>query len=307
MLLRTFVSLVLVLTVVSGSACAAGVVEPSGSWDFAPLQYSHIVVRGTVTAVSDSTVSGEDFWGEPKGLTPPRQMKVLVVHLLVAETLRGPAAPNTWSYIYWSENPQRAAQLFPLGKEMLISAEMHPRLGAYYYSGNFGQYVRNGQEWQSDPGQRLFDDSYLRTKIREVTLGQIASRAELILVGTIVAVDKSSASGPDGSWAEKVTLSVDVEKVKKGTLTKSTLEVVMLTRGSYEPTWREPVPATYGVGQRWLFLVKHGEVGWYPFAGSNGLLKVENDHLVYGDAVPYWLTPAEADKAIASASKEAEE
>jgi len=306
MLLRICFSLTLMLTVFGESASAGGGPD-SGSWNFAPLQYSHIVIRGVVTAVEDSVVAGEDFWVEPKGLMPPRETKVLVVRLRVSETLRGPSAPNTWSFVYWSENPKRSATFFPIGKEMLICAEIHPRLGVYYYSGRFGQYIWDGREWQASPGQKVFDDSYLRTKIREAGPEQVASQAELVFVGTVASIEKSSASGPSGEWAEKVTLSMKVEEVKKGTFAAPTMNVVMLTRGSYAPSWRQPVPDNYTVGQRWLCFVRHGDAGWYPFAGSNGLLRVENDHLVYGGAVPYWHTAGDVDNAIRSARKEAQE
>ena len=130
---------------------------------------------------------------------------------------------------------------------------------------------------------------------------RVAADAELVLIGTVESVRKSDMIGPDSSWAEQVVLSMKVEKVRKGHFEDQTIDIVMLTRGFYLPAWRKPVPTDYSVGQRWLCFVKRNEVGWYPFAGSNGLFRIQESQLVYDDTVPFWHDMKEVDHMIQSA------
>ena len=85
MILRIVLPLVLVSVLAGNALATSEIVRDPKAWDFEPLQYSDLIVRGVVTAVSDTTVPGEDFWMEPKGTLPPRSTRLLVVRVNVEE------------------------------------------------------------------------------------------------------------------------------------------------------------------------------------------------------------------------------
>jgi len=291
------------------AAAITEVIRDPKAWDYAPLQYSDIVVRGTVTAVTDSTVSSADFWMNPLLLPQFARTIVSVVKVDVAETLRGPKAVENWSFLVWQEDHSDPARAYPVGKEMLICASVHPRLHRYYHAGVYGRYVSDDGSWKCGPtprGERTFRDAELRQKVSEMSIESVAEEAELIFVGTIRSTSKTIAQGPNGATADQLNLLFDVEQVRKGRLDAPSVQVVMLTSGMYLPAWGKHVPEGCQEGQRWLCFAKKNEVGWYPFAGSNGFLRIESDRLTYDNRVPFWHEKASVDKIIRSAAEEGE-
>jgi hypothetical protein len=189
---------------------------------------------------------------------------------------------------------------------MLICASIHPRLGMYYHSGCYGRYVRKADSWRSGPtprGDRAFADSALRQKVAEVSIDRVTEQADLVFVGTVESMSESTFSGPDGSTAAQLTVMFAVDEVRKGVSTATQVPVAMLTAGMYLPAWRKHVPNGFEVGQRWLCFLKKNEVGWYPFAGSNGLLRVEADQLIYDNRDPLWHTKAAVDQTLRGAGE----
>jgi hypothetical protein len=58
-------------------------------------------------------------------------------------------------------------------------------------------------------------------------------------------------------------------------------------------SWYAPVPSL-AVGQSYLMFLKRDDVGYYPFAGFNGFLDVDGDHLLMNHHVPYPMSRSEA-------------
>jgi len=306
MRLRLSLVLVLLICISARSRAVTEVIRDPNAWDYAPLQYSDVVVRGTVSAVSDSAVTSNDFWMNPQFAKPTSKTMVSVVKLNVVETLRGPKVPQQWSFIVWQEDPSDPARAYVVGKEMLICASVHPGLGFYYHAGFYGRYTRDGDSWESGPtarGDRRFTDIALRTKVEEMSIETVASEAELVFTGTVASIAKSTLQGADGTTSEQLTIRFNVEEVAKGADVRS-IDVVVLSGGMYLPAWAKHVPEKVDVGQRWLCFVKKNAVGWYPFAGSNGFFRVESGHLIYDNRVPFWHNKSSVERVIGLAAEE---
>ena len=304
----TKIAVVLLLTTMAASVAHATseIVRDPKSWDFAPLLYSDRIVRGTVVSKSRIEILSSDLWMDP----PERRMgefktPVLQTVVCVHEVLRGPITPleENDTLLVWDE-PVRV--VLPIGVEVVLCESFHSGLKTYYQAGSYGRYVRKEKSWASERtarGQRTFTDEEIRTKIASMDIDHVASEAELIVEGTIDSVAESDYFGPDSSIAGMVTLTFKVVSVEKGQFSDDVIVMKALMNGMYLPEWRKHVPQSYSVGQHWLCFLKKNEVGWHPFAGTNGLLRIEGDGYIYDERVPFWYSREQVAKAM-SASRE---
>lgn len=162
--------------------------------------------------------------------------------------------------------------------------------------------------WRSERtarGTRAFSDEQLRAKIRSVDIAQVAADADLVIEGSLVSYGFSEIVGPDSSSAELGTFEMRVERVLKGDYTAPAITVVAITSGLYSPPWRAhvPPPPVYAAGQRWLCFLKRNDIGWYPFAGTNGFLRVTEAGCLYDERVAFWHSVGDMEKAIDEAAK----
>ena len=282
------------------------IVRDPKSWDFAPLLYSDRIVRATVVSVSLIEVPSSDLWMDPPELRAQlgeRKVPVLQAAVRVREVLRGPMTTpeGNDTLLVWDNAIE---VVLPIGREVLLCEYFHRDLKAYYQAGSYGRYVRKGKQWLSEQtarGQRRFSDEEIRAKIASMDIDHVASDAELIVEGIVESFAESDFVGPDSSVAGMITITFKVASVEKGTLADDVIVVKTLVNGLYLPEWRKHVPESYAVGQRWLCFLKKNDVGWYPFAGTNGLLRIEHDGLVYDERVPFWYSREQVAKAIADA------
>jgi hypothetical protein len=128
--------------------------------------------------------------------------------------------------------------------------------------------------------------------IEESSMGAIAKKADLIVEGRIVDIQVSKLKPPEeyvrsgriGGVAEVRTITLRAEAVYKGPVeVGDPVTFRMIGRGGYSPPWRREVPRCIEVSERWLAALQDDpEIGYFPFAGSNGLLRIEpNGELSY--------------------------
>jgi hypothetical protein len=274
------------------------------SWDFAPLLYYDRVVRGTVVSSSLTAVSGNDL-----GMYPPDlrakvgDMKITVVRVAldVSEVLRGPSSAAADTFLATGDIAE-SLDAYSEGVEVLVCMKYHPLLRTYYQGSSYGVYMRAGSDWcslQTAHGHRIFGDEEIRAKIASMDIDHVASDAELVVEGIVEALAESEIFGPDSSRAGIVALTFKVASVKKGTFADDTVVVKAIINGFYLPVSSTHVPRSFAVGQRWLCFLKKNELGWFPFAGTNGLLRIEGDGFIYDERVPFWCSREQVAKAIA--------
>ena len=275
------------------------VIRDPSAWDYAPLQYYDIVVRGTVRDVSADEVSRNALWtqaAKTDRMTPVRR-----VTLDVLDVLRGPSVAAVWTFIVPFPYMQGYDTRYVHGQEVLIGAMYHPGLESYYLKSYYGKYVRRGEDWVCEDtprGTRKFTDAELREKIRAVEPRSVVYDAELIVVGTVDSSAAEVITGSDSSAAEILRVQMRVDAIRKGHYEGGSIVVAMYQGGLYLPAWAKHAPDCFKPGEKWLCFLKKGDVGWYPFAGSNGLLRVTEEGLEYDRRVPYWHDATRIDELI---------
>lgn len=281
------------------------VVRDPSAWDFAPLLYYDRVVCGTVISTSYASVSTADLHMDPpdrRATWGDFKAHAIRVTMQVHEVLRGIATANvdTFLVLYDSGNNP----LYPTGGEMVVCLKYHPFLKTYIQGSRYGRYRRAGEDWKSERtarGERTFTDAELRSKIAAVDVDHVAMEAELIIDAIVESADTSDFYGPDSSAAEMLTVTFKIQSIQKGSFPGEMIEMKGLMSGMYLPAWRKHIPRSFVAGQRWMCFLKKNDVGWYPFAGTNGLLRIENEVLIYDDRVPFWHSKQYVDRAIAKA------
>ncbi len=299
------VGLILVLAcAVPIAALASGeVIRDPGAWDFAPLLYYDRIISGTVHSASVTEISAADLSMYPPELRAKigdPKITVVRVAFQVREVLRGPSAPGQQEFLAVGDVGQ-ALDAYKSGAELLVCMKYHPLLTTYYQGSSYGVYRREGGAWKSlntARGERSFGDLEIREKISSMDLKSVVAEAELIVDGEIENVDTTTVLGPDKSSAEMLTLTIRIRSVKKGAFPNDVIQVKGITRGMYLPTWRKHMPHSMVAGQRWLCFLKKNELGWYPFAGANGLLRESDGSYIYDERVQFWYSRDKVVKAI---------
>jgi len=108
----------------------------------------------------------------------------------------------------------------------------------------------------------------------------ITKKAELIVQGFVIDkwVTDDTLSTGRLKYIERIRLSVN--SFLKGESDRKTIEFSILTMAGYNPFWRRRF-TEINEGEEWIVFLKWAEEpGYYPFAGINGMFKVEGDKLV---------------------------
>ncbi len=273
-------------------------------WNFDPLLYYELVVKGQIIQVRSGDVSSNDLFSlaaEWDTKRPQFRTQVKYVTLNVSHVLRGPAVTDVTIVVPLPMFLKEYDTRYVVGDTVLLCAIYHRRLGSYYLKDPHGKYIFRNGEWVCEgipEGTRAFSDEALRAKVKEMDIETVTKDAELIVIGTVTSYTKERIAVEDSIKATLVTVNLQVDEVKKGVLDGDEVVVKMIPRGAYWPAWRKPVPKQMAVGQKWLAFLKRNEFGWYPFAGTNGLLRAEGEELIYDERVPFWHTKQEIEQLI---------
>jgi hypothetical protein len=294
------------LVILPSSLAFAGieVVRDPKSWDYAPLLYADRIVRGTIESTAVVGIPDTVLYPELAIHFQGWKISVLRVTMRVNEVLRGAVLPPGEEHVLIVFQPWNA--LYFAGSEMIVCEHYHAGLKAYYQAGQYGRYIRKRKNWVSEEtprGHRSFSDADMRAKIASMDLEHVASEAELVIDGDIDSVAWSEFYGPDSSSAQFVALRFKLRSVDKGTYAADEIEVRALGEGMYLPEWRKHIPRSFQVSQRWICFLRKNEIGWYPFAGTNGLFRVDGDSLIYDERVNYWHSPDQVREAVRRAGE----
>ena len=108
----------------------------------------------------------------------------------------------------------------------------------------------------------------------------MSKEAEVIVRGIIEDVRESYETSYSGEEYQLQNVTLAVKSVLKGDIDEDVLAIKMILKGQYNPVWRTKVPEM-NRGEEWYaFLKCNDNIGYYPFAGVNGLFRVEGDMLI---------------------------
>jgi hypothetical protein len=142
-------------------------------------------------------------------------------------------------------------------------------------------------------------------KIRKITntaaIKEVIKESDIIIIGMILGISKPKDYYSPKIVTESSTLvdhvRIKVEEEMKGYIEKDTITIRMMRMGTFLPNWKIWTPKLYA-GERWYFFLKKGEIGYFPFAGSNGLFKIEDNKLIKNGRVVYSLNKAQLQKKV---------
>lgn len=180
------------------------------------------------------------------------------------------------------------------------------RGGAYSLRRDDARFLIKGNTWfrgrKSAPMStgRLSD---LYRAVEEInnkrSIEVLTREAELVVRGIVVDVWESDDRTELGMSKHIQCIKVKIKSKIKGSLKDDILVFRMIPYVSYQPFWWRRVPAM-NVGEDWIVFLKWAEEpGYYPFAGVNGMYRIEDDKLIRDNRVVLKRTPEDFEEAIA--------
>lgn len=292
--MRMALTVVCILLGCSISLCSA---EPRriGLGYCDPLVYADLVVRGTVEGVSFERVRLADYFGPHEHSNQPLMIAEMIVR--VSEVLKGSYPRDTVSIA------GSAAGCLHVGTEYVLCLTFNKRLkgGMFVFGDGSASFALSEGVWTRVGDQTRLTYDEIKSITESANIESVARSAHLIAVGTVIGTRDYDHRGPDGHGDIR-ECTVEVDSLLKGTLEGPSLTFQMVTAGTYAPGWRTKVPPEINVGETWyLFLKKEeieGGIGFYPFAGSNGMLKIEGERLIYDLRIDFPYTRNEVDEIV---------
>jgi len=115
---------------------------------------------------------------------------------------------------------------------------------------------------------------------RKRSIETVTDEAELIVRGNLREKWTTKDTLSNGLNKNIVRIRLKVDECLKGNIEEGEVEFSVIYMASYNPFWKAEVPHV-NTGEEWLVFLKWAEEpGYYPFAGVNGMFKVEENKLI---------------------------
>jgi hypothetical protein len=254
-----------------------------------PLLYAHLIFRGTVV---DNWTDEATFldWGIEAG--GDRKFGIVLVQCTVEEVLKG----------HYTEPDIILASAtgmdkhFHNGKEVIVCARFNTHSGQYAVMNARSVFVRDNNLWvrQTSRDRTVFPEALSLESVTNLVdrtrIPSITNEAELIIFGEVISKKRTHSIVEDGKSGMLDEFTLRVDAVLKGDESPgSEVQFGTITGGSYSPYWRTYIPSDLRIGEKWYVFLKRGPMGYYPFAGANGMILFDGGALVYDRSVtlPY--------------------
>jgi len=146
-----------------------------------------------------------------------------------------------------------------------------------------GLYVYDGTNWVAHGpilGGREYTIEQIEYQLKAVSMPQLTRSADAVFIGTVTGVSSADYLSPKREFAEVATLSFSVETILKGFPGKD-VEVSMIGRGMFWPSWRGKMPQHVNVGERYFVFLSTDDGVTFALGGINGFYQVVKDSLFY--------------------------
>jgi hypothetical protein len=283
-----FVVMVLLLSLSGSPACGSQSIGGSYRY-YDPLLWAHLIVTGEVLAVTTSQ-STTEAWGMTVS-GGPTPIGIETVRIRVDSILKGVHDGGELSIAMFSGLHGNKPTPVSVGSEVLIAAFFNKKAGCYQLRNYSGLFLKDGNSWaHPDPSlydyfadQRKMTKTAVETRVSSVAPDNLAREADIILIGTLRSISKKPQAA---SGSLEISWTMDIDSLLKGDYPNPSIEFSMLNGGRL-PDWAVPVPQGASGGEKWIvFLTRQGN-RLIPFAGLNGMLKVEGRSLIYDSTVEY--------------------
>lgn len=278
------------MMMVLASSRTHGAVSAGNAERCDPLLTTHLVVRGTVTNVTQQLVTLAEW-----GLVPPNdrvadvKIHVVLIHVSVADVLKG-----KWTEREIVFRVRDQPSLLKPGNDYIICA-LWKKLktgGVYVTEPALGWYSKNADKWvdcKSVEGSQPeeFSGDEIVSRIRAVDVDHVTASADVIARGVIVKRWVSNFE-LDGHAGRLLNFEMQTNEILKGHANGGVVRFVVPDPGAeFVPSWYRCIPTGVAVGQQWFVFLREGQLGLYPFAGLNGLLRVDGNDLIYDMTVKH--------------------
>lgn len=173
-------------------------------------------------------------------------------------------------------------------RSALVSAYYSPGvLGGRYIIRDKGEVMTPSgafRSWESLNGKVSMTFPEIRELIEKTHPIHLARNDDLVAECHLIGVSDSTV------WVHEreqsvVKVHAEVLDLLSGSAQGKDVYFLMPKSMLPSPPWAHVYPRDIAVGQDWIVFLRRAEFGLYPWAGSNGMLRVEGEDLIYDERV----------------------
>ena len=268
------------------------------------------IVKGTVESIAKEKVRPHDFIPGLRGIL---KIPMVRIKFIVSKVLIGDLDKHEITVVGIDTRREDYAFDLEFGDRYLLALRFTDRgkfnIGGTYILGrDDSRFLIEGNRWfRGRKGDfigtgRLAD---LYRAIEEIEkmrrIDSLAREADLIVRGTVLDAWYEDEGTLSGKTMHVRNVELKLSDVLKGTLKGDVFTFQMLPTVDYRPPWHKLV-SVVSPGEKWIVFLKWiPEIGYYPFAGRNGMFKVEDDRLIRDNHLVLKQAPEHLEEEIARA------
>jgi hypothetical protein len=282
--------------VVLGSALLSEVFAQTGQGgDFDdPVEYGDLVVSGILEDIHVDDYPLGDF-GWPNPGNDDSGVALSVLEIAIDDVIRGGAKTDRVKIF----GHAGLARMLSPGERLLICAYFNEKAlenGAYYLRDPRGVFMWSDDTWtRLTNGQRVTPQA-VRDQVSNSHAASLVHKADAIVIGRVIDSVVERGVAADGKRLNQVNWTLHIESTLKGDIEEEELVVMSGMDGSVEGKWQVPMPSHFDDGEDWLLFLIRTEIGYFPFAGRNGVLRVRGEDLLYDVGLSFSLKKSELSK-----------
>ncbi len=313
MKLRGIVRL-LVIAVCTLIVSARGSAEPVDTLTVEDVYESFIdedfVVEGTVESIVKKNVYLEDFI---PGLKSTRKLPMVRIEFKMSKVFIGDMDRNIITVVGMDAVGTDYNFDLEMGDRYLLALRFTEqgkfnRGGAYILGRDDSRFLIEGDRWFRGKKNDFMGTGRLADLYRAIEeiekmrrIDFLAREADAIVRGMVLDAWNEDEGTETGQTMHVRNVELQLSAVMKGTLEGDVFTFQMLPYVNYRPPWHKLV-SVVSPGEEWIVFLKWiPEIGYYPFAGKNGMFKVEDGHLIRDNRVVLKETPDRLEEEIARA------
>jgi hypothetical protein len=284
----------------------AGAVTPANVRD--PLVWSHLVVRGVVTSVTEPSLPIKEY--RPASQMQTGNVSVRLIRVRVLEVLKGEYSSemlDVWDdddhcgYVVGLDTVVACVDFAPY----ILTGAYRVPTGRSVFVERDGYSVRPGGRFADVPppsengaavspeslAEELLTLAQLRARVAQSSPRAVALQADVVAIGTVSSVEDSTSGPP---FIVKVTM--DVQSALKGEVPGHLTFLVERGLSSfYRGVYTFEIPEA---GETWCVFVRQRDGVLYSFAGGNGLLRIDGTKLIVDGVVAHGFSLPELRDAV---------
>lgn len=318
MKLRDIVRL-LVITACTLIVTAGNSAEPVDTLKVEDVYESFIdedfVVEGTVESIVKQKIPRKDF--APSISSDERILNRLIpmarVTFKVSRVLIGELDKSEITVVGMDACSQDYAFDLEVGDRYLLALRFTDRGkfnigGTYILRRDDSRFLIEGDRWFRGKKNDFMGTGRLADLYRAIEeiekmrrIDYLAHEADLIVRGTVRDAWNEDEGTETGQTMHVRNIKLQLSAVMKGTLEGDVFTFQMLPYVNYRPPWYKLV-SVVSTGEEWIVFLKWiPEIGYYPFAGRNGMFKIEDDRLIRDNHLVLKQAPENLEEAIVQA------